>query len=94
VGGRGGARNWGAAAACREDWPEAAHAFLSGLRLVFALVDAQAVRRHQEGWLRDARQLPAEAARALARLGRLDQAVAALDAGRAVLLAGAIGHAR
>ena len=88
------ARNWGAAAARREDWPEAAHAFLSGLRLVFALVDAQTVRRHQEGWLRDARQLPAEAARALARLGRHDQAVAALDAGRAVLLTGAIGHAR
>lgn len=84
------ARNWGAAASSWQDWPQAAEAFQRGLALLSRLVRAQQVRGHQEGWLRDARQLPAGAAFALVRAGRVAEAVVALDAGRAVLLVGAV----
>ena len=84
------ARNWGAAASTWQDWVQAAQAYLRGLALLWRLVQSQQVRRHQEGWLRDSRQLPAGAAYALVRTGHLADAVAALDAGRAVLLAGTV----
>jgi hypothetical protein len=63
-----------------------------GLQLVSTLVGTQQGRRHKEGWLRDAQQLPAGAALALTRLGHVTEAVAVLDAGRAVLLSGAAGR--
>jgi hypothetical protein len=86
------ARNWGAGASSWQDWAEAARAYLMGLRLVSTLVGTQQGRRHNEGWLRDAQQLPAGAALALTRLGHVSEAVAVLDAGRAVLLSGAAGR--
>ncbi len=84
------AHNWAAAAARWQDWPAAASAYLRGFALVSTLVAQQRLRRHQEGWLRDAQQLPAGAAVAALRLGRPDQAVVILEAGRGVLLAGTI----
>ena len=88
------ARNWGASASAWQDWPQAAEAYLRGLALLWGLVQSQHVRRHREGWLRDARELPVGAAYALAQVGRFDTAVAALDAGRAVLLTGTVHRRR
>lgn len=86
------ARNWGAGASSWHDWAEAAQAYLKGLQVVSTLVGTQQGRRHKEGWLRDAQQLPAGAALALTRLGHVAEAVAVLDTGRAVLLTGAAGR--
>ena len=54
---------------------------------VSMLVSGQHHRRGKEGWLREAQQVPAAAAGALARLGLHADAVRVLEAGRAVLLA-------
>ncbi|MGD9525355.1 MAG: CHAT domain-containing protein [Pseudonocardia sp.] len=81
------ARNWGRWAAELDDQAVAAEAFgygLAALRRVFA---RQHDRPDKESWLRQAVELPAEAARAHALAGSPATAVAALDAGRALLLA-------
>jgi hypothetical protein len=86
----GAARNWSAAATRRGDWWHAAEAAVRGLGIVAALVDGQQARQHREGWLRDARALPASGAYALVQLRRPAAAAAVLDRGRAVLLSRAI----
>lgn len=74
----------------RGDWPEAAEAFQTALQAITRLVATQALRGHKESWLEEARMLPARAAYALARCGRHDEAVLALENGQALLLSEAL----
>ena len=80
------ARSWGSNAARREAWAEAAELFGPGLKATRKLFEAQVGREHKEIWLRDASGLPEEAAYASAKMGRLYNAVSALEQGRAQLL--------
>ncbi|HEY6791472.1 MAG TPA: CHAT domain-containing protein, partial [Trebonia sp.] len=76
----------GSWAETRDDWPEAAEALQKGLKATSRLVTTQALRGHKENWLQEVRTLPARAAYALARCGRLEEAVLALENGQALLL--------
>lgn len=67
-------------------WDDVADAALAGLRAVDQLVQTQLTRGQKEAWLRDAKNLSSSAAFALARTGREDEALVALETGRARLL--------
>ena len=54
----------------------------------------QLEREAREFWLREAQNLPGKAAYALAQLGRLGEAVEALEAGRVRMLAEALEQNR
>jgi CHAT domain-containing protein len=80
-------RNWGRLAFEQADWLPAAEALTYAARAAERLFKKQLVRREKEAWLRPAQELPGLTAYALARCGRLPNAVEALEAGRARLLA-------
>lgn len=84
------ARNWIAMAIGNMDWPAVAEASLAGLDAIDGLVGSQLTRRQKEAWLRDARDVSSAAAFALAKVGRLPEAVTALEGGRARLLSDAL----
>ncbi len=67
-------------------WEDVDRAARAGLQVVQDLLAAQAGREAKRAWLREAQDLPARHAYALVRLGRLREAVEALEAGRAFLL--------
>jgi len=71
-------------------WLIAASAYQSALKAAGRLVATQALRGHKESWLRDAQNLPSQAACALVRCGRLEEAVLALENGQALLLSEAL----
>jgi hypothetical protein len=80
-------RAWGDLGGDSGQWQQAVEGYLRSLAAVSMLVSGQHHRRGKEGWLREAQQVPAAAAGALARLGLHADAVRVLEAGRAVLLA-------
>ena len=88
------ARNWGNWALQRRDWQEATEAYAYGRQAIDLLFATQTSRAAKESWLREAQGLPANAAYALARLDKLEEAVVALEAGRARLLAEALEQNR
>ncbi|MFZ2359108.1 MAG: tetratricopeptide repeat protein, partial [Anaerolineae bacterium] len=89
-----GSRSWGNWALQRRAWSEAAEAYAFGRRAIDRLFATQTSRAAKESWLREAQGLPANAAYALAQLGKLEEAVVALEAGRARLLAEALEQNR
>jgi CHAT domain-containing protein len=81
---------WGDWAEQRQNWNEAAEAYGYGTLAVDRLYDIQLLAESQALWLRDARDLASRAAYVQARNGHLDQAVVALEHGRARALNGAL----
>jgi CHAT domain-containing protein len=81
------ALNWGRWAFAREAWEEVAQAFAYAERAIDQLVKIQFKRSSKESWLKDAQGLPGHAAYALAKRGRLSEAVVAIEQGQARLLA-------
>jgi len=67
-------------------WPEVAQASLAGLAAIDRLLQIQLTREHKETWLRNAEKLSSSAAFALTRMGRQEEALVALETGRARLL--------
>jgi Tetratricopeptide repeat len=85
------AGNWGAMASANAAWFDATQAYGYGLRAIGTLFRTQLARGHKESWLLAAAGLPARAAYASARTDDLPAAAQALEAGRAMLLAEALG---
>jgi CHAT domain-containing protein/tetratricopeptide (TPR) repeat protein len=85
-----GAQLWGASAATRQAWPEAAEAYRYALEAAGRLVELEVGRERKESWLRAARELPGPAAHALARSGDIEAAVLVLERWRAIQLSGAL----
>lgn len=88
------ARAWGGWAAERGDWDEASEAYGHAIDAAHTLFRTQMFREDKESWLADAQGLSAEAAWAMVRAGRHDDAVVALDAGRGLQLAEALERDR
>ncbi len=84
------ATNWSEAMVRQRDWPVVVEACELGLDAVERLFRMQLVREHKALWLELAEGMPARAAYALAKLGKLEQAVVTLERGRAVLLSEAL----
>ena len=84
------ARNWGERALERRAWQEGTEAYAFGRQAEDLLFATQIGRQAKESWLKEAQSLPANAAYALARRGRLEEATEALEGGRARLLAEAL----
>jgi len=85
-----GAQLWGASAAARQEWPEAAEAYRHALEAGERLIELEVGREHKESWLQAARELPGPAALALARSGDFEAAVVVLERWRAIMLSGAL----
>jgi tetratricopeptide (TPR) repeat protein len=77
---------WGEWAVAREDWAEAASAFAASARGVEAVLLRQSSREQKVQWLQRGGASAVDAAYALARQGRLADAVLAFERGRALLL--------
>jgi CHAT domain-containing protein/tetratricopeptide (TPR) repeat protein len=88
------ARNWAIGASERGSWEEAADAFEQAIETAEALYAPHVVGAHKETLLQRFGDLPADAAYALARAGRIDRAVEALERGRARFLSEAIDRGR
>ena len=88
------ARNWGNWALQRRVWQEAAEACQHGLATGRLLLARHWGRAQKGAWLRELQTMPALLAYALARLGRLEEAVAAAEGGRARLLGEALERTR
>ena len=80
------ARQWGAWAVERESWDEGCMAYAYALEAVERLFRIQLLRAEKEAWLAESQGLPAEAAYAMYRAGRWEEAVVALEAGQSLLL--------
>jgi hypothetical protein len=83
-------RNWGNWALQRRAWDEVIRAYSFGRQAANTLFAVQTSRVARESWLREAQGLPAGAAYAFARLDRLEEAIVALETGRARMLAEAL----
>ena len=88
------ARNWGDWAIERKAWAEAVKAYGYGQQAIDRLFQVQVSRTAKESWLHDAQGLPTNRAYALAQLGRLRDAVEAVEQGRTRLLAEALEQKR
>lgn len=80
------ALEWGPLAVRRKAWAEAGEAYQHGLHALRLLARAQLLRGNKEIPLRQAQGMAAGAAYALARAGRPQEAVVALETGRALML--------
>ncbi|SHF87685.1 CHAT domain-containing protein [Streptoalloteichus hindustanus] len=80
------AQQWGAWAAARGDWAEASTAYAGATEAAERLFRTQLLRRDKELWLIESQGLPAVSAYALFRVGAVEDAVVALEAGRGMLL--------
>jgi CHAT domain-containing protein len=80
-------RSWGNWALGRMEWEEATAAYTFGRQAMDLMFDVQSDRAAKESWLKEAQGLPGNAAYALAKLGRLEEALETIEAGRARLLA-------
>lgn len=76
----------------RRNWATVVEACDFGLAAADRLFHLQLAREHKGLWLEEARQLPALAAYALAKLGDLRRAAVTLERGRALLLSEALGR--
>ncbi len=84
------AEQWGRWASGREAWVEAADAYARAIDVVRRLFRMQLFNSHKEMWLRLSQGLPGEAAYAMVRAGRTEDAVLALESGRALLMSEAL----
>ncbi len=82
-----GTLNWSEAMISGQNWVTAVEASEAGLDAADALYRLQLTRDNQSVWLEEANPLPGLAAYALAKLGRLQEAVAVIERGRAVFFA-------
>ena len=80
------ATSWGNWAARRQAWAEAAEAYCQALDIAQRLFRVQLLRSQKEAWLAQSQGVPGEAAYALVRLGRAQDAVRALESGRGLLI--------
>jgi tetratricopeptide (TPR) repeat protein len=80
------ATSWGEWAVGREAWAEAAEAYCQALDIAQRLFREQLLRSQKETWLTQSQGVPDEAAYALVRLGRPQDAVRALESGRGLLI--------
>jgi tetratricopeptide (TPR) repeat protein len=80
------AGQWGTWAASRSDWPEAAEAYDTALFMRESLIDRAPSWRDRESYLEAAPNLAEDAAYALARAGRVGEALVVLERARVVLL--------
>lgn len=87
-------RRWGQWASANAQWSDAARAYGYARQAATGLFRRQLLRRHKEAWLREAQGLPAQAAYALTRAGDPDEAVVAVESGRAQLLSEALERDR
>ncbi|MCQ4041440.1 CHAT domain-containing protein [Streptantibioticus rubrisoli] len=85
---------WGDSAVGRGSWEEACEAYTGGLKATERLFRIQLLREDKETWLADSQGLPTEAAYALFRAGRREDAVLALETGRSLLLSEALEEER
>ncbi|MGD9525356.1 MAG: hypothetical protein AB7V44_01060 [Pseudonocardia sp.] len=90
----GAAIRWGAWEAERECWDLAAAAFERGLVAMTQLLGRQRLRADKQSWLVDALGLPVQAGYAHIKAGDARAAIAALEHGRAMLLADALRRRR
>ncbi|GAA2692951.1 MULTISPECIES: CHAT domain-containing protein [Actinosynnema] len=88
------AQHWGRWASARQAWPEACEAYEAALTATDELFRAQVLRSDKETWLVDAQGLADEAVHALTRLGRVEAALEAAEAGRARLVSEALDLGR
>ena len=88
------ARRWGDWARHREAWSEACEAYSAALDVSRRLFRVQLLREEKETWLSETQGVPAEAAYALVQTKRLDEAVAALESGSALLLSESLDRDR
>ncbi len=79
-------RNWARWALERDSWNEAIEASTHALSAIGKLLESHASRRDRELWLHDAQDVPAIVAYSQMMVGRLDEAVVALENGHARLL--------
>lgn len=84
------ARQWGSWAVARGCWEEACTAYTSALEATERLFKVQLLREDKETWLTESQGLSSNAAYALFRAGRQEEAVVALEAGRSLLLSEAL----
>ena len=80
------ATSWGDWAVRRQAWKEAAEAYSQALDIAQRLFRVQLLRSQKETWLAQSQGIPGEAAYALVRLGRAQDAVRALESGRGLLI--------
>jgi tetratricopeptide (TPR) repeat protein len=80
------ATSWGEWAVRRKAWAEAAEAYCQALDVAQRLFREQLLRSQKETWLTQSQGVPGEAAYALVRLGRTQDAVRALERGRGLLI--------
>lgn len=78
----------------RDAWAEASEALAAAQTAVEGLLAVQLIRRHRADWLARVQTIPGLHAYALARQGRLADAVAALERGRGVFLSEALERNR
>lgn len=83
--------DWGGRAVERSNWAEAAEAYEASLEALQALFDANLLPADRETWLEEAFGLPTRAAWAMAQAGEPRRAVVALEHGRGLILADALG---
>jgi CHAT domain-containing protein len=88
------ARNWGRWAVQRQQWSETAEAYGYGLTTGRQMLARQLQRSQKENTLADLQEMAAPAAYALTKLGKLEQAVAIAEGGRARLLGEAMERNR
>jgi CHAT domain-containing protein len=80
------ATSWGDWAVRRRAWAEAAEAYCQALDIAQRLFRMQLLRSQKETWLTQSQGIPGEAAYALVRLRRPQDAVRALENGRGLLI--------
>jgi CHAT domain-containing protein/tetratricopeptide (TPR) repeat protein len=78
----GAARVWGAWAEERTAWEEASEAYRYSLRATDRLYRTQLLTEHKQTWLGDSRELAGRASYVLSKLGKLTDAVEALEQNR------------
>jgi len=86
------AATWGGWAAERADWTDSATAYEFGIVAIETLFRTQPLRRHKEAWLGSIGEMAVGAGYALTRASTTDQAVAALERGRSLLLSEALAR--
>jgi CHAT domain-containing protein len=84
--------NWGEWAVSRHALAEAAEAYSQALDIAQRLFRMQLLRSQKETWLTQSQGVPGEAACALARLKRPEEAVEALENGRGLLISEALNR--
>lgn len=87
-------RGWGQLMLEEKAWMKAISALEYAQTTIRSLVRQHALRSAQESWISEAQEIPAQQAFAMAKLGRLEEALLALENGRGQLLSAQLIHRR